>query len=155
MVASTRHDTHVWLYCGQKGTDPNAISSNLPLTVLCQWNTKTVPWNSIPWNSKVEYDNRGIARVLFHGFGAIPRVLVSSAGVVSEETPATACVFVDVPRRRIARTLSVPSLRTGRPYKLVSYIELHGELRAPVCLAPRQRFGSQNVPQSVCTPVPR
>ena len=79
MVASMRHDTHVWLYCGQKGTDPNAISSNLPLTVLCQWNTKTVPWNSNPWNSKVEYDNRGIARVLFHGFGAIPRVLVSSA----------------------------------------------------------------------------
>ena len=73
-----RHGTHVWLYCGQKGTDPNAISSNLPLTVLCQWNTKTVPWNSNPWNSKVEYDNRGIARVLFHGFGAIPRVLVSS-----------------------------------------------------------------------------
>ena len=26
----------------------------------------------------MEYDNRGIARVLFHGFGAIPRVLVSS-----------------------------------------------------------------------------
>lgn len=78
MVASMRHGTHVWLYCGQKGTDPNAISSNLPLTVLCQWNTKTVPWNSNPWNSKVEYDNRGIARVLFHGFGAIPRVLVSS-----------------------------------------------------------------------------
>ena len=28
----------------------------------------------------MEYDNRGIARVLFHGFGAIPRVLVSSGG---------------------------------------------------------------------------
>ena len=58
--------------------------------------------------------------------------LYDPTGVVSEETPATACVFVDVPRRRIARTLSVPSLRTGRPYKLVSYIKLHGELRAPV-----------------------
>ena len=85
MVASMRHGTHVWLYCGQKGTDPNAISSNLPLTVLCQWNTKTVPWNSNPWNSKVEYDNRGIARVLFHGFGAIPRVLVSSVLAVAAQ----------------------------------------------------------------------
>ena len=87
MVASMRHGTHVWLYCGQKGTDPNAISSNLPLTVLCQWNTKTVPWNSNPWNSKVEYDNRGIARVLFHGFGAIPRVLVSSVSPGTSTRP--------------------------------------------------------------------
>ena len=91
-----RHGTHVWLYCGQKGTDPNAISSNLPLTVLCQWNTKTVPWNSNPWNSKVEYDNRGIARVLFHGFGAIPRVLVSS--VCAPSPPTSHCTATLHPR---------------------------------------------------------
>ena len=77
-IDEARHTCLVVLW--PKGHGPhNAISSNLPLTVLCQWNTKTVPWNSNPWNSKVEYDNRGIARVLFHGFGAIPRVLVSSA----------------------------------------------------------------------------
>ena len=36
----------------------------------------------------MEYDNRGIARVLFHGFGAIPRVLVSSVAPVEPVGPA-------------------------------------------------------------------